>query len=251
MINEDISSAFESIGISKIQSSIYLDLLKNKESTATEISKRTKMHRSNVYDTLQRLKERNLVYLSIKDGRQVFIALPTDFIVNAEKDKLENLKVAMNYLKTAYISGDSPKVYTLEGLNPLRSILFGLLEKKLKIWIYGLAENENLINVLNDKLMHSFHLERIKKHIELKLFFYKIPHEEIKKLSNIKFTEARLVPKARRSKTSQITQIVCEDSVYITLWIDPISTIVIESKFIAKEYIDLYEILWNYSKKII
>jgi sugar-specific transcriptional regulator TrmB len=251
MADELIIKAFESVGIPKMQTLIYLDLLKNKESTATQVSKRTKMHRANVYDTLTKLKERNLVFLSNKDGKQVFAALPTDLIINEEKDKLENLKSAMNYIKTTYVSGQTPKVYTLEGLNAIKSILFGLLEKKSEIWIYGLAENENITNILNDKLMHSFHLERIKRHMELKLLFYKLPDEEIKTLGNLKFTEARLLPKTQQSKTSQITQIVCDGYVYITLWIHPIHTIVIESEVIAKEYLDLYNILWDHSEKVI
>jgi sugar-specific transcriptional regulator TrmB len=251
MTDEQIIKVFESIGIPKMQTTVYLDLLKNKESTATQVSKRTKMHRANVYDTLTKLKERNLVFLSNKEGKQVFAALSTDLIINEEKDKLENLKVAMNYIRTTYVSGQTPKVYTLEGLNAVRSILFSLLERKSDIWIYGLAEDENIINVLNDRLMHSFHLERIKKHTELKLFFYKFPHEEIKTLSNLKFTEAKLLPKNQQSKNSQITHIVCGDSVYITLWIHPIHTIVIENSVVAKEYLDLYNILWNYSQKIV
>jgi hypothetical protein len=145
----------------------------------------------------------------------------------------------------------TPKVYTLEGLNAIKSILFGLLEKKSEIWIYGLAENENIINLLNDKLMHSFHLERIKKHLNLKLLFHKLPEEEIKALSGLKFTEAKLLPKNQQSKISQITQIVCGGFVYITLWIDPIHTIVIESDIIAKEYLDLYTILWAHSEKVV
>ncbi len=250
MTDEPILGAFESVGIPKMQTLVYLDLLKNKESTATQISKRTKMHRSNVYDTLTKLKERNLVYLSIKEGKKIFAALPTDSILDKEKDKLENLKTAMNYIKTTYISGTTPKVYTLEGLNAVKSILFSLLEKESKIWIYGLAENENILNLLNERLMHSFHIERIKKQIELKLLFYKSPNEEIKAISSLKFTEAKLLPKNQQSKTSQITQIVCDNSVYITLWIHPIHTIVIENDIITKEYLDLYNILWNYSKKI-
>jgi sugar-specific transcriptional regulator TrmB len=209
------------------------------------------MHRANVYDTLTKLKERNLVYLSNKEGKQVFVALSTDLIVNEEKDKLEALKSAMAYIKTTYVSGQTPKVYTLQGLSAIKSILFSLLEKKSDVWIYGLAENENIINVLNDRLLHSFHLERIKKRINLKLLFYKIPHEEIKTLSSLKFTEARLLPKSQQSKHSQITQIVCTDAVYITLWIDPIFTIVIENEAITKEYLDLYNILWGYSQKVV
>jgi sugar-specific transcriptional regulator TrmB len=251
MTDELIIKAFEAVGVPKMQTIVYLDLLKNKESSATQISKRTRMHRANVYDTLNKLKERNLVYLSTKEGKQVFAALSTDLILNGEKERLENLKSAMDYIKTTYVSGQTPKVYTLEGLDAVKSILFNLLEKKTDVWIYGLAENENIINVLNDKLMHSFHIERIKKHIELKLLFYKLPHEEIKTLANLKFTEARLLPKIQQSKTSQITQIVCDGFVYITLWIHPIYTIVIENEVIAREYLDLYNILWNYSEKVV
>jgi len=252
MMNDElIIKTFESVGIPKMQTLVYLDLLKNKESSATQVSKRTRMHRANVYDTLNKLKERNLVFLSTKEGKQVFAALPTDLIINEEKEKLENLKSAMNFIKTTYVAGKTPKIYTLEGLNPVKSILFGLLEKKSDIWVYGLAENENIINVLNDRLMHSFHIERIKKNIELKLLFYKLPDEEIKTLSNLKFTEARLLPKTQQSKTSQITQIVCDDFVYITIWIQPIYTIVIENDIVAKEYLDLYKILWDHAKEVV
>lgn len=181
----------------------------------------------------------------------MFTALSTDLIVSEQKDKLENLKTIITYIKNNYTSNQTPKVYTLQGLSAVKSLLFGLLEKKKDIWIYGLAENENVINLLNDRLVHSFHIERIKKQIELKLLFYKIPLEDIKALSNLKFTEARLLPKPQQSKTSQITQIVCGESVYITLWIAPINTIVIENNIIAKEYIDLYTILWNHSQKVI
>lgn len=251
MTDEQILSAFEAVGIPKAQTHVYLDLLKNKESTATEVSKRTKMHRANVYDTLTKLKERNLVYLTNHEGKQIFSALSTDLIVNEEKNKLENLKSAMAYIKTTFVSGQTPKVYTLEGLSAIKSILFSLLERKSDIWIYGLEENENIINVLNDKLIHSFHLERIKRSIGLKLLFYKLPEEEIKTLSSLKFTEARLLPKGQQSKTSQITHIVCDNLVYITLWVDPINTIVIENEIISKEYLDLYHILWEYSTKVI
>src|SRR3989338_10233526 len=100
MTDELIVKAFESVGIPKMQTIVYLDLLKNKESTAAQIAKRTMMHRTNVYDTLAKLKERNLVFLSNKEGKQLYNALTTDLIINEEKDKLENLKSAMKYIST-------------------------------------------------------------------------------------------------------------------------------------------------------
>ena len=252
MDSENIIKTFESIGIPKMQTLVYLDLLKNRESNATDVSKRTKMHRANVYDTLTKLKERNLVYLTTKDGKQVFAALPSELIVREERDRLENLKLAMEYIKTIYLPNQIPKIYTLEGLNSVKSILFGILEKKSKlIWIYGLNENKDMRCLMNDKLMNSFHIERIKKKIKLNLLFNKSPSAGLKSLSKLKLIESKLLPRNQQTDNSQITQIVCEDSVYITLWLDPICTIVIENELIAKEYSDLYEVLWNHSKEII
>lgn len=109
-----------------------------------------------------------------------------------------------------------------------------------------------MINLLHDKIMNAFHVERIKREIQLKMLFYRIPSgEEENLIGKIKFTSARLLPKTQQAKTSQITQIVCDGSVYITLWIHPIYTIVIENDIIAKEYVDFYTILWNYSKEIV
>ena len=113
-----------------------------------------------------------------------------------------------------------------------------------------LAEKEEIMNLLNEKVMHVFHMERVKKEIQLKLLFYKYPMEEIKGLNKIKYTEARLLPKAQRTNVSQISQIVCGNMLYLTVWINPIYTIVIESDIIAREYLDFYSILWNYSTRV-
>jgi sugar-specific transcriptional regulator TrmB len=252
MDNEYILKTFESIGIPKMQTLVYLDLLKNRESSATDVSKRTKMHRANVYDTLTKLKERNLVYLSTKDGRQVFAALPSELIVSEEKDRLENLKLAMEYIKTIYLPGTAPKIYTLDGVNAVKSILFGVLEKEADIvWIYGLAENKHMLDLMKGKLMNSFHIERIKKQIKMKFLFNQLPTGGIKEFTKLKLVETKLLPRNQQTDDSQITQIVCGNSVYITLWLDPICTIVIENDLIAREYSDLYELLWEHSKEII
>jgi sugar-specific transcriptional regulator TrmB len=250
IIDERILEVFGSVGIPKMQTIVYLDLLKNKESTATQISKRTRMHRANVYDNLTKLRERNLVYSLNRDGRNLFLALSTDLIINEEKERLENLKLTMEHLRIAYAHGHTPSIYTLEGSSALKSILFALLNKKSDVWIYGIAEDEGILNILNDRLMHPFHIERIKNQIKFKLFFYKSPARGVGSINNSKFTEARLLSKARQSEVSKVTQIVCGGSVYITLWAHPIYTIVIDSKEVAEEYLDLYNIIWGHSKEL-
>jgi len=98
MIDELIIKTFESIGIPKMQTTVYLDLLKNKESTATEIAKRTKIHRANVYNLLTKLKERNLIYLSNKEGASITKTkngemIKITFVDNKTRLESNNVKV--------------------------------------------------------------------------------------------------------------------------------------------------------------
>jgi hypothetical protein len=71
-----------------------------------------------------------------------------------------------------YLPGQTPKVYTVEGLKAVKSLLFGLLKKNADIiWLYGLAENKEIMNLLKERLMNSFHLERIKKRLNSIFYF--------------------------------------------------------------------------------
>jgi sugar-specific transcriptional regulator TrmB len=66
MTDELIIKAFGSIGIPKMQTVVYMDLLKNKESTAAQVAKRTTMHRTNVYGSSENYEASNVSY---KKGR--------------------------------------------------------------------------------------------------------------------------------------------------------------------------------------
>jgi hypothetical protein len=85
--------------------------------------------------------------------------------------------------------------------------------------------------------MRSFHLERIKKNIKLRLFFYKVSKEGGKILNNLKLVEYRTLPFEQHVESSKVTKIVCEGIIYIILWTDPTQTIVIENDLVAKEYL--------------
>ncbi len=250
MSEEDIAKTFESIGIPQTETKVYLDLLKNGHSTATVIARRTKMHRANVYDTLTKLREKNLVYSTVDDGKRVFVALSSDLLLQQQKERTENLKTAINYLQKLYVRTDSPKVYVLEGLGAVKNILFSLLDQKEPIWIYGLAEKEEVTNLLRERFIQMFHAERIKNKIPLKCLFYNYPLEDVQELNKMRFTEARVLPSTDRPKSSEMSQIACKGKLFVTIWMHPIYTIVIESEVIEKEYSDFFSLLWSHSEKL-
>ena len=55
------------IGLSKQESAIYLVLLKLNLATVRDISKESGLHRTNIYDTLEKLKEKYKIAKKILD----------------------------------------------------------------------------------------------------------------------------------------------------------------------------------------
>ena len=70
-----INDILRSIGLNKNEVKIFLDLIKKNSSSALEISKRTEIHRSNVYDSLRVLMEKGFVGELTGNKKKIFQAL--------------------------------------------------------------------------------------------------------------------------------------------------------------------------------
>ena len=68
-----IFQVFESIGLMKNETIVYLDLIKTGgNSSAHDVANRTKIHRSNVYDILSKLAKKGIVTQSIENNVKKF-----------------------------------------------------------------------------------------------------------------------------------------------------------------------------------
>jgi len=85
-MNEDVLGE---IGLSKNEAKVYLALLELGSATVGNISKKSKVHRTNVYDSLTKLESKNLVNCIEKDGTKYFNARDPKEIMNLIKEKEE------------------------------------------------------------------------------------------------------------------------------------------------------------------
>ena len=74
-MEERIVDVFRSIGLSKNEIIVFLDLISYKTSSALNISSRTKLHRANVYDALKRLIDKGFVTEVLQNEKRSFRAL--------------------------------------------------------------------------------------------------------------------------------------------------------------------------------
>lgn len=93
---------FEEIGLSPNEAKIYETLLSTGETSVSDISLRGKIHRRNVYDALNRLVQKGLVFPIFQKGENRYQAVTPDKLMELLKEKEHRLTVVLPTLRTMY-----------------------------------------------------------------------------------------------------------------------------------------------------
>ncbi len=98
------SEIFEEIGLSPNEAKIYETLLSAGEVGVSEISLKAKVHRRNVYDALNRLIEKGLVFRIFQKGEHQFRAVTPDKLAEVLDEKRQKLSKILPDLRNIYQS---------------------------------------------------------------------------------------------------------------------------------------------------
>ena len=93
------TATLENIGLTRNQAEVYLALLKLGSATAQQVIKESGLHRSPVYDALEKLQEQGLVSSVVKDFKQYFQAVSPKKLYSYLEEKKQELTEAMPELE--------------------------------------------------------------------------------------------------------------------------------------------------------
>lgn len=154
----------ENIGLTKNQSLVYVSLLKLGSTTAQQIMKETGMHRSRVYDSLEKLHEKGLVSFVIKDYKKYFQAVEPEKLIDYIEEKKEALKTILPELKSIKNSEkEEINAFLYKGKEGLKTIHSEMLKEGKNIYVLGA---KGFIFSELQYFMPNFERERIKKKIK-------------------------------------------------------------------------------------
>lgn len=108
---------FEQIGLSPNEAKIYETLLSTGETSVSIISAKAKVHRRNVYDAMNRLLEKGLVFQIFQKGENIYQAVHPNKLLEVLKEKETRLTQVLPQLN---------KIYTAEPLQEAAYIYKGL-----------------------------------------------------------------------------------------------------------------------------
>lgn len=242
----------EKIGLKEKEAKIYVALLKEGESLANQLAKKTNILRASVYDYLDILLDKGFISYNIKSGKKYFQAVdPQKILDNFEERKRieeESLKEIIPELESFKgMSDKKVNIQIFEGKEGMKSVMSKVLKENPKeILTYG---SSGVSYRILPFFMEHWHNERIKRKIPLKIIYSNTSEskDRIKKGPSIKYMDIKFMPIENFSLTGNL---IYNNTVLITMW-NPETpfAISITGEEIVKSYKDNFEVLWKIAKK--
>jgi sugar-specific transcriptional regulator TrmB len=231
----------EEIGLSKNEAKVYLSLSYLGSTTAGKIANHSKVPRPNVYDAIERLKQKGLVGQITKDGKMFFQASEPQNLIGILKDKEARLnQILPKLVLNQHLSKSKSNVSMSEGLKAARSVFLHFLEVGKDIYVYGAPK---IAVDLIGPYLENFHRQRIERGIWMRHIYNSDARDRVAFINkNFKLTEARCLPE---EFDVPATTHICGEEVIIILWSKTPQIIQIKNKEVAVAYKKYFDILWE------
>ena len=145
----EIKSILENAGLSGTETKVYLALLDIGSALAGEITKKSGVNRTNVYDALDKLIEKGLASYVVEANRKYFEASNVERLIkyleeqeDILKEKKRNVNAILSDLEERRKLGKEPQEATIyRGRKGLQSITEDILRTKKEMFVFGAQGN--------------------------------------------------------------------------------------------------------------
>lgn len=241
---ENIKQFLASIGFGKNETEIYSALIKLGRGSVLEISRETKLHRSNIYDAVRSLVQKGLIF-EINSGTKVYIPKQLESLKYYLKNREVELEELIRDLAEKMPQKEEEVKFKMtKGRFALRESIHNFLNYNDTIYQFGIPENaEEIIG----PMLYDFHSERKKRKISMFQIYNHGALDNTRLIKKIDPNEARVLPK---NFDSTVTTMICGNNVAFYLWDRDLTVIEIKDERIAQTYKSYFDILWSRAKKL-
>ena len=240
----------EKFGLSGKEAKAYLTCLELGDSTASEISAKSRLPRTLAYDLLERLINFGLVSYAIKNNVKYFRAANPDQLIKILKEKENAVTEIISNLQNLYEnkSPKKPKVEIYDGKEGFKTVMSDVMRSNIKEFLaYG--SNKTSVEVLPNFIL-GWHKERIKKKISARVIYNDTERvrKNLKSFKNVmKYINYKFSPVKLEYPTPVV---IYSDKVLFCFWTkeEPF-TIMIQNSEMAETQRRYFEELWKISKR--
>jgi len=227
------------VGLGKSEAEIYLALLRLGKATVTALTKETGIHRTYIYDVIEKLKEKGLVSQIIEENKQFFQVTDPERIKEYLLEKvgiIEKIIPELNKIKDK--SQEETNVEVYKGKEGIKTILNDIVKTgRDYLTIGSVKQFEEILPIFSEQFLLKVNEKKMKERVIL---------EEGEKIIEAKKHDYRYLPKEYIFLSSMI---IYHDKIALFIWKEPYIQIIIKNKDIAKSYLTQFNILWKIAKK--
>jgi HTH-type transcriptional regulator, sugar sensing transcriptional regulator len=247
-MNNKIISQLQELNFSPNESKVYSALLEVGQTSAGEIIRQTQLHRSVVYETLDKLITRKLVFKLEKNKIAYFQATdPSRILQNIENQK--NIAQSLLPLLKKSIDQSLPEITIYEGVESYRRFWLDIVKKLPKgstDYIAGSIGQQWYEIMGND--YKKYHEIRSKRKIKWKMIIFKKEDFETEALKKFpKLNEFRWIN--RKFEREGNFNVLENNSVILNSIHEPL-IIEIKNQTLVRVFKNLFDLLWAMGRKI-
>lgn len=229
----------ENAGLSYGEVEVYLCLLKHGSLVVTKIASLTGLHRTNIYDTLEKLREKGLVASLVRENRQYFSASDPTRLVDFVKEREQELLGALpELLALRKISRSQSCVELYQGKAGLKAALHDITKVKKD---YVVFEEKGSIQRVLPHFYPQFNVQMNKAKIRVRVLT-----QDSSLIASRSLMQIRTLP---HFVAFPAATAVYGNNIAIFVWDEPYHAILIRSKQVAESYRQFFEALWKNAKK--
>jgi len=238
-----VAEELQEFGLSNTEAKVYLALLEIGKSQAGQITKKSGVNRTNVYDALERLISKGLVsYISL-NNKKMFEAISAVRLEEILAERQSKLKKVINEIKSRYLSRKKDEdAEIFKGKEGIKSIFEDILREKKSLFVYGA---ESKFREMFPFYQKHWNDERAKLKIKVKII-YSERVRAIKKKEGLKLLEMKFLPETYEFPSMVM---VYGDNVVTVVWAEMPFAFAVKSKEVAKSNMNYFDILWKIAKK--
>ena len=236
----ELREMLEEMGLTEMETKVYLALLELGPSLAGRISRKTGIHRRNIYDITERLIKKGLIGYILKNNRRVFEAVNPERFLDVIKEREESFLEVLPRLKMLYEkTKEKQETNFYSGKEGLRSVFEDQLDDKNgEILILGASKNAFEVLPFYFKWYDQL---RVKRKIKVKI----IASENLGK--NVPLSEIRYIPE---KYANPLAVNIYKDKVALIFWKkeNPFA-VVIKEKEVADSYKNYFDLVWKIARR--
>lgn len=240
------TTLLKQIGLSEQEIHVYLALLKKGRCTVKQIAEVVKYHRTNIYDTLEKLIDKGFVSYIVEGKTTYYRSTNPEFLRNYMEDKLKQVDELIPELSALTTSPkETTRIEVIRGKNAVRFVLKDVLKtvhKNDEVCIFGVDEKK-FIGVVDEFTIRRHMLLLREKKISERLL---AREGETVFLSGPQ-SRYRVIPEKFFNPNPIY---VYGNKAVIIIWGNPDHVLFIENKALADSYRKQFNLLWKIAKKV-